>query len=238
MLAKFSREHWHNEDEVRFIFAGRGFHPSWQRSTYGNRSRSRRERRDSRHWPISAPLGLDATPHRYRSRSQLPGGLLRVRIPKPGYHVTRELDAATAAGVKTLLCEHPGNLPNQKTSIGGFEVLPRFVRSPKHRTGKLPARASSIASTRQHQKREPLVEVNQSTAATIKVASSQGTPLLWLCADCKIRFFNWSAESETFSEIKPSNLSSPNSTPWSSAHSVMPSVNKTNRSPLRNSSSC
>lgn len=69
MLAKFSREHWHNEDEVRFIFEGRGFHPSWQRSTYGNRSRSRRERRDSRHWPISAPLGLDATPHRYRSRS-------------------------------------------------------------------------------------------------------------------------------------------------------------------------
>lgn len=27
MLAKFSREHWHNEDEVRFIIAGRGlFH--------------------------------------------------------------------------------------------------------------------------------------------------------------------------------------------------------------------
>src|SRR5215203_5829020 len=27
MLAKFSREHWHDEDEVRFIIAGRGrFH--------------------------------------------------------------------------------------------------------------------------------------------------------------------------------------------------------------------
>ena len=30
MLAKFSREHWHDEDEVRFIIAGRGlFHIHW-----------------------------------------------------------------------------------------------------------------------------------------------------------------------------------------------------------------
>jgi 1,2-dihydroxy-3-keto-5-methylthiopentene dioxygenase len=28
MLAKFNREHWHDEDEVRFIIRGAGFPPS------------------------------------------------------------------------------------------------------------------------------------------------------------------------------------------------------------------
>ena len=42
MLAKFSREHWHDEDEVRFIIEGRGLfhiHPPTARCS---RSRSRR----------------------------------------------------------------------------------------------------------------------------------------------------------------------------------------------------
>ncbi len=29
MLAKFNREHWHDEDEVRFIVQGHGLFPGW-----------------------------------------------------------------------------------------------------------------------------------------------------------------------------------------------------------------
>ena len=41
MLAKFSREHWHDEDEVRFIVEGRGLFHVHPRDGPSSRSRSR-----------------------------------------------------------------------------------------------------------------------------------------------------------------------------------------------------
>ena len=42
MLAKFNREHWHDEDEVRFIIEGRGLfhiHPPGKAGLRASRSR-------------------------------------------------------------------------------------------------------------------------------------------------------------------------------------------------------
>src|SRR5688572_26641258 len=43
MLARFNREHWHDEDEVRFIVEGRGlFHTFTRRTAWYSRSRWKR----------------------------------------------------------------------------------------------------------------------------------------------------------------------------------------------------
>ena len=59
MLAKFSTEHTHDEDEVRFIIAGRGIfhiHPL-EGDVVVHRSRSRRhDSRSPRHPPLVRPL--------------------------------------------------------------------------------------------------------------------------------------------------------------------------------------
>ena len=95
MLAKFSREHWHDEDEVRFIVEGRGlFHvhpqngPVFAIEVDGRRSHPRAARhaplvRSLRrpphpgHSAVPGHVGLDAALHRYRHRQGLPAALLR-----------------------------------------------------------------------------------------------------------------------------------------------------------------
>ena len=95
MLAKFSREHWHDEDEVRFIIEGRGLfhvHPP-ERPGLRDRGRSGRSHPGaSRHAPLVRSLrrsshprdpavpgyvGLDAALHRQRRR---PG--ISARVPR------------------------------------------------------------------------------------------------------------------------------------------------------------
>ena len=95
MLAKFSREHWHDEDEVRFIIEGRGLfhiHPP-NRARVRHRSRGRRPHSGAAwHAPLVRSLrrsphpghpslpgrhGMDAALHGHRRRPALPAGLLR-----------------------------------------------------------------------------------------------------------------------------------------------------------------
>ncbi len=95
MLAKFSIEHWHDEDEVRFIVEGRGLfhvHPpdgpvfaievqagdliSVPRGTHPL-VRSLLRSPDPRDSTLSGRLRLDAALHRQRRRRPLPADLLR-----------------------------------------------------------------------------------------------------------------------------------------------------------------
>ena len=85
MLAKFSREHWHDEDEVRFILEGTGvFHIHPRRAPVfaievGRRPHPRAPRHlalvrpvrrpaHPRHPPVPGRLRLDAAVHRERGR--------------------------------------------------------------------------------------------------------------------------------------------------------------------------
>ena len=95
MLDKFSREHWHDEDEVRFIIEGRGSVPRapdagrrLRDRGRGRRSdpraardaslvRSLRRAADPRDPSVPGHLGLDAALHRQRRRHRLSADLLR-----------------------------------------------------------------------------------------------------------------------------------------------------------------
>ena len=94
MLAKFNKEHWHDEDEVRFIIEGRGlFHINAGDSVFvlevgrGDLDpraarhaplvRSLRREADQGDSPVPEPFGLDAALHRQRRRPRLPAALLR-----------------------------------------------------------------------------------------------------------------------------------------------------------------
>ena len=98
MLAKFSREHWHDEDEVRFIIEGRGLfhiHPATGPVFAIEVEAGDLDPRAARHAPLVRPLrrpphprhpavpgrvGLDAALHRQRRRQGLRAGLLRADL--------------------------------------------------------------------------------------------------------------------------------------------------------------
>ena len=94
MLAKFNKEHWHDEDEVRFIIEGRGlFHINAGDSVFvlevgrGDLIRVPRgthhwfdlcaERAHPRHPSVPESLGLDAALHRERRRPRISAAVLR-----------------------------------------------------------------------------------------------------------------------------------------------------------------
>ena len=94
MLAKFNKEHWHDEDEVRFIIEGRGlFHINAGDSVFvlevtggdlirvprGHASlvRSVRREADPGDSPVPGSVGLDAALHRQWGRPRVPAALLR-----------------------------------------------------------------------------------------------------------------------------------------------------------------
>src|SRR5262244_70939 len=102
--------------------------------------------------------------------------------------------------------------------MGESGVLPRFLGLQRDFPCKLGGGSLHLRLPNDL----PKLSYYLSTAATIKVASSVNRPPQCVLADCKIRSFKLSADSAIFFEIKPSNLSSPNSRPWASAHSLMP----------------
>ena len=100
MLAKFRSEHWHDEDEVRFIIEGRGIfhiHPQDRpvlaiEVEAGPHPRAARDVALVRplrgpphpgHPPVPGSLRLDAALHRQRRRPRLRAGVLRRRLPAP-----------------------------------------------------------------------------------------------------------------------------------------------------------
>ncbi len=134
MLAKFNKEHWHDEDEVRFIIEGRGPLPH-QRRRQRLRAGSGRRRPDSRaarhaplvrplrreadpgHSPVPESFGLDAALHRERRRPRLPAALLRAGLRRV-HQVPRAPGAAalvvaaalnlTTAGIDFVLLDIEG----------------------------------------------------------------------------------------------------------------------------------
>ncbi len=101
MLDRFKTEHTHDEDEVRFIIAGRGIfhiHPDGRRRAF-HRGRGRRhDSRATRYPPLVRPVlrsknpcdplvpgqdRLDAALHPERHRLKLRAPLLRARLLRP-----------------------------------------------------------------------------------------------------------------------------------------------------------
>ena len=99
MLAKFDKEHTHDEDEVRFILAGRGifFLNIWATGRFGRgwagRHAARAARNDalvhalrgpahSRDPLVSGHDGLDAALHRLGRRPELPAAVLRTGVSR------------------------------------------------------------------------------------------------------------------------------------------------------------
>jgi enolase-phosphatase E1 len=110
MLAKFSREHWHDEDEVRFILEGNGVFHVHPRKGPGVRHRGPGRRSDPRapghlalvrplrrsshpgHSPLPGRGWLDAPVHRERRRSRIRAGMPGAR-PRALARVIAEPDA-------------------------------------------------------------------------------------------------------------------------------------------------
>ena len=115
MLAKFSREHWHDEDEVRFIIEGRGLfhvHPE-QGDVFAIEVEAGdliRVPRGTHHWfdlcadrrirairLFQDTLGLDAALHRQRRRQRLSADLLRSVVRARRRAAARVSDARRSA---------------------------------------------------------------------------------------------------------------------------------------------
>ena len=126
MLAKFTREHWHDEDEVRFIIEGRGLFHVHPRRRAGLRDRGRGRRshpRAARHAPLVRSLrrsthprdpavpgsvGLDAPLHGHRRRPGIPAGVLRALVPDATAIRARVSARLAPAGVQAILLDIEG----------------------------------------------------------------------------------------------------------------------------------
>ena len=111
MLARFNSEHWHDEDEVRFIVEGRGLfhiHPAHGpvfaieveagdliRVPTRDAPLVRPVRRSAhpRDSAVSGSVRLDAALHAERRRSRIPAAVLRA-----GLHSARSTDARVCVG--------------------------------------------------------------------------------------------------------------------------------------------
>ena len=104
MLARFTREHWHDEDEVRFIIEGRGLfhvHPA-DGPVFAIEVEAGdliRVPRGTHHWfdlcadrrirairLFQDPVGLDAPLHGYGHRPGIPARVLRTVVPDATLH--------------------------------------------------------------------------------------------------------------------------------------------------------
>ena len=103
MLDKFNKEHWHDEDEVRFIVHGNGlFHPPARRPGVRHRGhqgrhdpgaegdaplvRPLRRPEDPRRAPVPGHVGLDAALHVDRRGPAVSAALLRAVLHPVGRH--------------------------------------------------------------------------------------------------------------------------------------------------------
>ena len=127
MLAKFSIEHWHDEDEVRFIVEGRGlFHvhppsgpvfaievagrrPDQRPARHASLVRSLRRPPDPRHSALSGRVGLDTALHRQRRRRRLSACLLRSCVcPEGGVAPLGVIVSLSALHTRALVLDIEG----------------------------------------------------------------------------------------------------------------------------------
>ena len=162
MLAKFAREHWHDEDEVRFILRGRGvfhIHPKDSPVLAIEVAPGDLIRVPARHAPLVRPVlgpehpchpalpgrvGLDAAVHGHRGRPPLRAG-----VPGAVVHPHRGLIDQT--GVRVLLLDIEGTT----TSVSFvYDVLFPFARARLREFLAGPAAAADRRALREEHARE------------------------------------------------------------------------------------
>ena len=180
MLAKFSREHWHDEDEVRFIVEGRGLfhvHPQSgpvfaieveagdldsRAARHAPLVRSVRRPTDPRDSTVPGSVGLDAALHRQRRRPGLPAGVLRTELPAGAdrAHVT-EIRGGRASARSCSISRAPPRRSRSSTR-GSFRTRgptsqPISSSTPNRRTTMLcsPVCVTSTRGRRRPARRSP-----------------------------------------------------------------------------------